>query len=105
MIFTNPEGKSVKDEWKSAFDSSGMSDSVCTSLGMNSDTRYAFAEGLTPMIYVPPHLPMKQSEWPTLGEMIEKGKRVVVFLDAGADGNAVDFILPEFDMVRHHPDS
>jgi hypothetical protein len=45
---------------------------------------------------------MKQSDWPTLGNMIDSGKRVVVFLDYGADGSdggVVDFILPEFDMV------
>lgn len=42
---------------------------------------------------------MKNSEWPTLGEMIDSGKRVVVFLDAGADTSQVDFLLPEFEMV------
>jgi len=34
--------------------------------------------------------------------MIDSGKRVVVFLDYGADGSdggVVDFVLPEFDMV------
>jgi hypothetical protein len=44
---------------------------------------------------------MKNSEWPTLGEMIDSGKRVVVFLDSGADTSQVDFILPEFEMVGH----
>lgn len=42
---------------------------------------------------------MKQSDWPTLGQLIDSGKRVVVFLDAGADNSIVDFILPEFAMV------
>lgn len=42
---------------------------------------------------------MANSEWPTLGEMIDSGKRVVVFLDSGADSSQVDFILPEFQMV------
>jgi hypothetical protein len=42
---------------------------------------------------------MKNSEWPTLGEMIVSGKRVVVFLDAGANTSQVDFLLPEFEMV------
>lgn len=32
--------------------------------------------------------------------MIDSGKRVVVFLDAGADDGGVDFILPEFPNVR-----
>lgn len=42
---------------------------------------------------------MKESDWPTLGDMIDSGKRVVVFLDSGADPSTVDFILPEFEMV------
>jgi hypothetical protein len=82
LIFTNPEGQSLPGQWEPAFSNSGIKD----------------------LAYVPPHLPMKQSDWPTLGEMINSGKRVVVFLDAGAngiDGGVVDFILPEFDMVRN----
>jgi len=42
---------------------------------------------------------MKQSGWPTLGQMIDNGKRVVVFMDSGADSGGVDYILPEFQMV------
>lgn len=62
--------------------------------------------GITPLAFVPPSIPVKQSDWPTLGELIDSGKRVVVFMDAGADGIAVPFILPEFPMVhtlRPHP--
>lgn len=55
--------------------------------------------GITPFAYVAPTIPMKQSQWPTLGEMIDSGKRVVVFLDSGADTSVVNFILPEFEMV------
>lgn len=43
---------------------------------------------------------MKQSDWPTLGQLIDSGKRVIVFLDSGADVSSVPFILPEFEMVR-----
>ena len=81
MIFTNPDGLSLPDLWEPAFKSSGISD----------------------LAYVPPSTPVKQSDWPTLGEMIDSGKRVVVFLDAGADGSdggQVPFIMPEFDAVR-----
>ncbi|KAJ8508864.1 hypothetical protein ONZ45_g8909 [Pleurotus djamor] len=81
LIFTNPEGQSIPDIWKPAFD----------------------ASGITPLAFVPPHLPMKASEWPTLGQMIDSGKRVVVFLDAGADGQSVNFILPEFPMIWETP--
>ncbi|KAF9003878.1 PLC-like phosphodiesterase [Cyathus striatus] len=81
FIFTNPEGLSVSDVWKPAFDNSGI----------------------TPLAYVPPTVPMKQSDWPTLGDMIDSGKRVVVFLDSGADTSQVDFILPEFEMIWETP--
>jgi len=86
LIFTNPEGKSVPNVWKPAFD----------------------AAGLTPLCYVPPSIPVKASDWPTLGQLIDIGKRVVVFLDAGADGlgsepGTVDFILPEFQMIWETP--
>lgn len=52
------------------------------------------------MAFVPTSVPVKQSDWPTLGDMIASGRRVVVFLDAGADTTQVNFILPEFQMVR-----
>ncbi|KIM79090.1 hypothetical protein PILCRDRAFT_74705, partial [Piloderma croceum F 1598] len=55
LIFTNPEGQSLPGQWEPAFSNSGIKD----------------------MVYVPPHLPMKQSDWPTLREMIDSGKRVV----------------------------
>ncbi|KAF5366458.1 hypothetical protein D9758_009806 [Tetrapyrgos nigripes] len=81
LLFINRvEGLSITDLWKPAFDNSG----------------------LTPFIYVPPHQPMKRSEWPTLGELIDSGKRVIVFMDTGADGS-VDFILPELPMLWEPP--
>ncbi|KAF7354200.1 PLC-like phosphodiesterase [Mycena venus] len=82
LLFTNPEGASVSTVWKPAFDAAGISD----------------------LAFVPPSLPVKQGDWPTLGTMIDSGKRVVVFLDAGADGaDAVPFILPEFQMIWETP--
>ncbi|KAH0582278.1 hypothetical protein H2248_011916 [Termitomyces sp. 'cryptogamus'] len=84
FIFTNPEGVSLPDVWKPAFDSAEI----------------------TPLAYVPPSRPVKRDDWPTLGQLIDSGKRVIVFLDAGADGSdggIVDFILPEFDMVFEDP--
>jgi len=45
---------------------------------------------------------MKRSEGPTLGQLIDSGKRVIVFMDAGADGS-VDFILPEFTQLWEPP--
>lgn len=46
---------------------------------------------------------MRQSDWPTLGQLINNGTRVVVFLDSGADVTSVPFILPEFQMVGGLP--
>ena len=80
FLFTNPEGLSLTDVWAPAFEASGVA----------------------PLTYVPPHTPMKRTEWPTLGSMIDSGKRVVVFMDYNVDGS-VDYILPEFQMVRVRP--
>jgi len=81
LLFTNPEGASVSTVWKPIFDQAG----------------------LTPYVYVPPHIPMKFDEWPTLGEMIKSGKRVVFFMDADSDTSQVDFILPEFQNIWETP--
>lgn len=76
LIFTNPEGLSITDIWAPAFKTSGIAD----------------------LAFIPPSLPVKQSAWPTLGQMIDSKKRVVIFLDSGADTTKVPFILPEFDV-------
>lgn len=81
LLFTNPEGLSIADIWKPAFDDSGM----------------------TPYMYVPTTVPVAQSDWPTLGELIDSGTRVIMFLDAGADITQADFILPEFEMIWETP--
>ncbi|KAJ7175088.1 PLC-like phosphodiesterase [Mycena crocata] len=82
LIFTNPEGQSPEKVWKPAFDEAGI----------------------TPLAFVPPSAPVKRDDWPTLGAMIDSGKRVVVFMDADADGDeSVDFILPEFQMIWEAP--
>ncbi|CAL1707846.1 unnamed protein product [Somion occarium] len=82
FIFTNPEGVSLPNVWDPAFQASGIAQ----------------------MAYVPPSIPTKQSDWPTLGEFIDSGKRVIVFLDAGADTDrSVPYILPEFPMIWETP--
>ncbi|KAJ2921364.1 hypothetical protein H1R20_g15730, partial [Candolleomyces eurysporus] len=84
FVFTNPGMNSVPGVWKPIFDQAGI----------------------TPMAYVPPTRPMKRNDWPTLRELIDTNKRVIVFLDAGADGSAggeVDFILPQFPMMWEDP--
>ncbi|KAH9858526.1 PLC-like phosphodiesterase [Lenzites betulinus] len=82
LLFTNPEGVSLPDVWDPAFQASGVA----------------------ALAYVPPSIPVKQSDWPTLGDLIDSGKRVVVFLDAGADTDrSVPYILPEFPMIWETP--
>jgi hypothetical protein len=79
LLLTNPEGLSLPDVWAPVFEASGVSG-------------YA---------YVPPQNPMTQGAWPTLGELIASGKRLVAFVDyIGSDGKTVNYILPEFGMVR-----
>ena len=51
------------------------------------------------MAYVPPQTPMMRQEWPTLRQMLDSGKRLVFFIDKGADEGVVPYILPEFTMV------
>ena len=53
--------------------------------------------GLGPFLYRPPKVPMHRNDWPTYGQMIVSGKRVVVFLDYRANQTNVPFIL---DQVR-----
>ncbi|KAJ7115416.1 PLC-like phosphodiesterase [Mycena epipterygia] len=84
LLFTNPEGLSIPDVWAPAFEQSGIAS----------------------LAYTPPMNPMPQSAWPTLGSMIDAGTRVVIFLDAGADGSdggVVPYILPEFTMIWETP--
>ena len=51
------------------------------------------------MAYVPPQLPMARNDWPTLKEMLDDGRRIVVFMDKGAEDNSVPYLLPQFTMV------
>jgi len=62
LLFTNPEGQNVGDVWDPIFKSAGLD-------------QQTFVPATSPD-------PIKQSDWPTLGEMIDSGKRVVVFMDA-----------------------
>ncbi|KAJ7728155.1 PLC-like phosphodiesterase [Mycena maculata] len=82
LLFTNPEGLSPAGVWKPVFD----------------------AANITNLTYVPPSLPVTQSQWPTLGSMVDNGTRVVVFMDAEANGpDPTPIILPEFTMVWENP--
>jgi len=78
IIIANPENVSG-EEWQPIFESSGLAE----------------------MAYVPPQLPMMREDWPTLREMLDSGKRLVVFIDKGAEeGSYVPpYLLPQFTMM------
>ncbi|KAJ5542535.1 hypothetical protein N7535_004957 [Penicillium sp. DV-2018c] len=52
--------------------------------------------GIAQYAYTPSANPLLIADWPTLGDLISSGKRLVVFLDYGADTSKVDYILDEF---------
>ncbi|GIJ84389.1 hypothetical protein Asppvi_003232 [Aspergillus pseudoviridinutans] len=87
-------------------------DEVVTLLLTNGDSvpvaRFdeAFAgAGLRDYAFVPDGSPntLAMDAWPTLAALIEKGKRLVVFLDYGADVNSVPYILNEFNYYFETP--
>ena len=43
---------------------------------------------------------MPASQWPTLGTLIDSGKRLVTFMDANADFTAVPYIIDGTSHVR-----
>jgi len=80
--------------------------------------------GIVPYAYIPDlevHKADDKSTWPTLGEMLRRGQRVVVFMDYGADDHVVDqkendtnnngtdfqnetpYLLPEFTYFWETP--
>ncbi|KAG5654708.1 hypothetical protein H0H81_007464 [Sphagnurus paluster] len=57
------------------------------------------AAGVDTISYAPPSSPIQASSWPTLGSMIDSGKRLVTFLDNQADITAVPYLIDEFTNV------
>lgn len=76
IILANPESVSTVDVWQPIFESTGLEE----------------------MAYVPPQPSMTREDWPTLQEMLDSGKRVVVFMDKATDPD-VPYILPQFDLM------
>jgi len=84
FIFTNPELLSMEEVWKPVFEATGMAD----------------------LAYIPPSPVMTRDDWPTLREFITSGKRLVVFIDKGADQRTnpeKDYLLPQFKMMWEDP--
>ena len=59
--------------------------------------------GLLPWIYQPPKTTMTLDDWPTLSELLLRGKRVVMFIDYNPDTNAVPYLLWEFYNIWETP--
>lgn len=75
-------------------------DSVLSLLIVNSDdfppTAYDTVfkgAGLDTVSYAPPSASTPASQWPTLGSLIDSGKRLITFMDASADFNSVPYII------------
>lgn len=72
-------------------------------VNVNNYTAPLMNSGLGPYLYYPPKVPMRVSDWPTLGEMILTGKRVVVFMDYEANQSEVPYILDQFSQMWETP--
>ena len=59
--------------------------------------------GLMPYIYTPPKIPMSVSDWPTLGELILRQKRVITMLDYNANQTSVPWLMDEFGQMWETP--
>ena len=57
------------------------------------------AAGLATLSFVPSSQPLTYTAWPTLGSMIDSGKRLVTFLDNSADTVTVPYLLDEFTQI------
>jgi len=64
---------------------------------------YIEQSGILKYIYTPPHAPMYLNDWPTLGEMILQGKRVVMWMDYEAHQNDYPWLFDEFPQMSETP--
>ncbi|KAF8919532.1 PLC-like phosphodiesterase [Mucidula mucida] len=80
FIFTNPEELSLTTIWQPVFEASGIAS----------------------IAYIPPSTPVARGAWPTLGSLIDSGKRVLIFFDNTA-GGGLNYVMPEFDMIWEPP--
>ncbi|KAL7007741.1 G protein subunit beta [Cystobasidiomycetes sp. EMM_F5] len=83
---------------------------VVTILWVNSDTipMYMWKQayqttGLESYAYSPPSTPVAYSAWPTLQSLISSNKRLVSFVDYGADYSTCSYILDHFSHFWETP--
>uniref|UniRef100_A0A0W0FG92 PLC-like phosphodiesterase n=1 Tax=Moniliophthora roreri TaxID=221103 RepID=A0A0W0FG92_MONRR len=55
--------------------------------------------GLDQVSYSPEQASLPASGWPTLGSLIDSGKRLLTFLDNGADTSSVPYLIDEFTNI------
>lgn len=72
-------------------------------IGVGNFTAPLESSGLARYAYIPPEFPMAIDDWPTLGEMILRQKRVVIFMDYEADQTVVPYVLDEFSQMWETP--
>ncbi|KAL8874177.1 MAG: hypothetical protein Q9174_000443 [Haloplaca sp. 1 TL-2023] len=59
--------------------------------------------GIDRYAFVPPKMPMRLDDWPTLSEMILMQKRIVIWMDYNADQLTVPYIMDEFSQMWETP--
>jgi hypothetical protein len=64
---------------------------------------YIEKSGIIKYLYTPPYLPMQLDDWPTLENMIIRGKRVIMFMDYNANQLEYPWLLDEFSQVWETP--
>ena len=64
---------------------------------------YIESTGILKYTYEAPYLPMARDDWPTLEELIIRGKRVIMFLDYMADQVKYPWLLDEFSQMWESP--
>ncbi len=61
------------------------------------------ASGITQFVYTPAVVPMRADDWPTLGQLILSGQRVVMMLDYMANQTAYPWLMDEFGGMWETP--
>ncbi|KAL8972617.1 MAG: hypothetical protein Q9183_000451 [Haloplaca sp. 2 TL-2023] len=59
--------------------------------------------GINRYAFVPPKMPMRIDDWPTLSEMILMQKRIVIWMDYNADQLTVPYVMDEFSQMWETP--
>lgn len=74
----------------------------CNPSSVRGSVLILYTLGIAPLAYVPPSTPVARANWPTLGSLIDSGKRVLIFFDDVA-GGGLNYVMPEFDMIWEPP--